>query len=237
MTLELPGRRTARVISFPVVVADYDGERYLVSMLGDDTNWVRNVRAAGGRAVLRRGHRDAVRLQEIAADARAPILRRYLALAPGARPHIPVGKDARLEDFQRIAARYPVFRITAVSWGSDNPSRQTTSTISKPALEFSAHMTVRPAQLDGFTKQASECIRLTREHDTRTLRYDWFLSSDGTECEVREAYLDAQGRLDTRRRSGRVVGQVHDGSSCAARTLVEPGERSDRPGFRRSAFR
>ena len=38
MTLEVPGRRTGRVTSFPVVVADYHGERYLVSMLGNDAN-------------------------------------------------------------------------------------------------------------------------------------------------------------------------------------------------------
>ena len=39
-TLEVPGRRSGRTISFPVVVADYEGERYLVSMLGEDANWV-----------------------------------------------------------------------------------------------------------------------------------------------------------------------------------------------------
>ena len=54
-------------------------------------------------------------------------------------------------------------------------------------LELSAHMTVRPGCLEGFKKQAAECIRLTKEKDTHTLRYDWFLSTDGTECEVREA--------------------------------------------------
>jgi hypothetical protein len=48
VTLEVPGRRTGRLISFPVAVAEYEGERYLVSMLGKDANWVRNVRAAGG---------------------------------------------------------------------------------------------------------------------------------------------------------------------------------------------
>jgi quinol monooxygenase YgiN len=49
-------------------------------------------------------------------------------------------------------------------------------------------MSVRPGQLDGFTRQAAECIRLTRELDTGTLRYDWFLRDDGAACEVREAY-------------------------------------------------
>ena len=32
-------------------------------------------------------------------------------------------------------------------------------------LELSAHMTVRPGQLEGFKRQAAECIRLTREKD------------------------------------------------------------------------
>ena len=63
-------------------------------------------------------------------------------------------------------------------------------------FEVSAHMTVRPGQLEGFKKQAAECIRITREKDTHTLRYDWFLSSDGTECEVREAYTDPGGLVE-----------------------------------------
>jgi len=47
--LEIRGRRSGRVISFPVVIADFDGDRYLVSMLGENANWVRNLRAAGGQ--------------------------------------------------------------------------------------------------------------------------------------------------------------------------------------------
>lgn len=112
VTLEVPGRRTRRLISFPVVVAEYEGGRYLVSMLGKDANWVLNVRAAGGRAVLRRGHRESVHLQEVEPGARAPILRRYLAVAPGARPHIPVDQHAPLKEFERMAEQYPVFQIT-----------------------------------------------------------------------------------------------------------------------------
>jgi len=113
--LEVRGRRSGRVISFPVVIAGYQGERYLVSMLGEDVNWVRNLRAAGGRAVLRHGRREAVLLEEVDAGARPAILRRYLALAPGARPHIPVDRHAPLEAFEQIAPGFPVFRITARS--------------------------------------------------------------------------------------------------------------------------
>ena len=63
-------------------------------------------------------------------------------------------------------------------------------------FEVSAHMTVRPGQLEGFKKQAAECIRITKEKDTHTLRYDWFLSDDATECEVREAYTGPEGLIE-----------------------------------------
>jgi len=110
-TLEGRGRRSGRRTSFPVVVADYQGERYLVAMLGGGVNWVANVRAAGGQAVLRHGRREAVRLEEVQADARGPILRRYLQVAPGARSHIPVDRRAPVAEFERIASQYPVFRV------------------------------------------------------------------------------------------------------------------------------
>jgi hypothetical protein len=70
-----------------VVVADHEGERYLVAMLGEGVNWVSNVRASGGQAVLRHAGREAVRLEEVDPGDRAPILKRYLQLAPGARGH------------------------------------------------------------------------------------------------------------------------------------------------------
>ena len=63
-------------------------------------------------------------------------------------------------------------------------------------LEVSAHLTVRPGCLEGFTRQAAELIRITKEKDTQTLRYDWFLSTDGTECEVREAYTGPEGLIE-----------------------------------------
>ncbi len=111
VTLEVRGRRSGQLISVPVVVADYEGERYLVAMLGQTANWVRNVEAAKGLAVIRHGHREAVTLEPVASAARAPILRRYLELAPGARAHVPVDQRASLTEFERIAPDYPVFRI------------------------------------------------------------------------------------------------------------------------------
>jgi quinol monooxygenase YgiN len=63
-------------------------------------------------------------------------------------------------------------------------------------IEVSVRMRVRKGQLDGFKDQAARCIEETRAKDTKTLRYDWFLSDDGTECEVREGYVDADALLE-----------------------------------------
>ncbi len=111
VALETVGHRTGRRSSIPLVVADYGGARYVVSMLGERSPWVHNVRAAGGRAVLRHGEPRDVRLVEVPAAERAPIIKAYLARAAGGRPHIPVAPDAPLADFEAVAADYPVFRI------------------------------------------------------------------------------------------------------------------------------
>jgi deazaflavin-dependent oxidoreductase (nitroreductase family) len=111
VTLEVRGRSSGRTISFPLVMAQVDGERYLVSMLGKNAAWVANVEAAGGQAVLRHGRREHVRLREIPLAERAVVLKEYLRRAPGARPHLPVDKDAPLAAFEGIADRFPVFRV------------------------------------------------------------------------------------------------------------------------------
>lgn len=111
--LEVTGRKSGRTVSLPVVVAVVDGERYLVSMLGENINWVQNVRAASGRAVLHSGRREEVHLEEVTASRRAPILKAYLQRAPGARPHVPVNKDAPLAEFEKVAPAFPVFRVVS----------------------------------------------------------------------------------------------------------------------------
>ncbi|MDT0303481.1 nitroreductase/quinone reductase family protein [Streptomonospora wellingtoniae] len=118
VVLEVPGRSTGRTIATPLVMAVVGGERHLVSMLGEGSNWVRNVRAAGGAAALRHGRREEVRLEEVAPGERAPVLRAYLRRAPNARVHLPVSMDAPPEEFARVAPLYPVFRVTAASTGT-----------------------------------------------------------------------------------------------------------------------
>ena len=113
VALETRGRRSGRAYLAQLVVAQVGTERYLVSMLGENANWVRNVRASAGAAVLRHGRTEKVRLEELAVSRRAPILKAFLQRAPGARPHFDLSRNAPLAEFEKVAARYPVFRIVA----------------------------------------------------------------------------------------------------------------------------
>jgi quinol monooxygenase YgiN len=63
-------------------------------------------------------------------------------------------------------------------------------------LEVNARAKVRPGQLEGVKAQAAEIVRVTREQDTHTLRCDWFINEDGTECEVHEMFPDEQGLIE-----------------------------------------
>ena len=114
VALETVGHRSGRRTAVPVVLADHAGERYVVSMLGERSPWVHNVRAVGGRAVVRHGGRREVSLVEVPAADRPPILKAYLVRAVGGRPHIPVDPGAPLRAFEAVAPDFPVFRIDAV---------------------------------------------------------------------------------------------------------------------------
>lgn len=111
VALNVRGRQSGRRISFPLAMTVLNGERYLVSMLGQKANWVQNVREAGGKATLRHGMTEQIVLEEVDDRSKAPILKAFLHHAPGARPHIPVDKDAPLSEFEKISSNYPVFRV------------------------------------------------------------------------------------------------------------------------------
>ena len=66
-------------------------------------------------------------------------------------------------------------------------------------LEVFAGLKIRPGQLEGFKRQVAEVVRLTRQQDTQTVRYDWFINLDGTECEVHEAYRSEDGLIEHNR--------------------------------------
>jgi len=122
VTLEVTGRRSGRTVRFPLGMADWDGHWYVVPMLGEQCNWVQNVRAGGGQAVLRRRRAVPCRLVELPEAERPVILRRYLQKVPGARPHMPVGPHAPTADLVAIASRYPVFQVVPAPPASTLPA-------------------------------------------------------------------------------------------------------------------
>ena len=111
--LEHRGRTTGELHHTPVNLLTVDGVDYLVAPRGE-TQWVRNVRADGGRLVLILGrHRDARVATEVPVGERADLLRRYLrqwkreveSFFEG------VGPDADPATFAEIAERHPVFTL------------------------------------------------------------------------------------------------------------------------------
>ena len=110
-TIEVAGRKSGKVHSSPVAIATVDGQRYLVSMLGPGSDWVKNVDAAHGAAVLRHGRRVPVMLVVVPPEERAPVLREYVRIASSGRTHFPVAPGSPLAEFEPIAADYPVYRI------------------------------------------------------------------------------------------------------------------------------
>ena len=109
--LDVRGRKSGTTIRVPLAVVRYRGDWYAVSMLGEQSNWVLNLRAAGGGAVLTHGRRRPVQLIEVPVSERAPIIKRYLTFAAGARPHVSLSWRAPIAEFSAIAGNYPVFRI------------------------------------------------------------------------------------------------------------------------------
>jgi deazaflavin-dependent oxidoreductase (nitroreductase family) len=113
-TLAVRGRRSGEWRTVPVNLLLHDGRRYLVAPRGE-TQWVRNLRAAGG-GELRLGRRiESFRAVEVTDAEKPALLRAYLhrwrfevaAFFEG------IGADASDAELRRIAPGYPVFRIEA----------------------------------------------------------------------------------------------------------------------------
>ena len=112
--LTVPGRRSGLPQRVPVNLLVLDGERYLVAPRGN-TQWVRNVRAAGG-AELRVGRRvERVTAVELPATARGPVLRVYLRRWGWEVGRFVEGLSGRSTDAElaEAAPGIPVFRVAS----------------------------------------------------------------------------------------------------------------------------
>jgi deazaflavin-dependent oxidoreductase (nitroreductase family) len=110
--LAVRGRASGEWRATPVNLLEHDGARYLLAPRGV-TQWVRNIRAAGGGELRLGRGREAIRVVELADAEKPAVLRAYLrrwrfevgVFFQG------VGPDASEEELRRIAPDYPVFRV------------------------------------------------------------------------------------------------------------------------------
>lgn len=113
--LEVRGRKSGAPRRTPVNLLELDGVQYLVSPRGEG-QWVRNVRADGGRLALLLGRRRDERVAEELSDSeKSPILRAYLG-----KWKMEIGvffdgvtADSEEPEVQRIAPDHPIFRLSA----------------------------------------------------------------------------------------------------------------------------
>jgi deazaflavin-dependent oxidoreductase (nitroreductase family) len=126
--LRVPGRKTGRPVDVPLVVFSHDGNRYLVASYGI-VHWVRNIRAADGRAQLRRGRAvEQITATELPPDQAGLVLRSSLLNGPPGiprpivrifrrffvLPYLDVEMNSPDDDFVRSAVGHPVFRVRPV---------------------------------------------------------------------------------------------------------------------------
>jgi deazaflavin-dependent oxidoreductase (nitroreductase family) len=110
--LEVKGRKSGEWRTTPVNLLEFDGDRYLVAPRGN-TQWVRNMRAAGGGR-LRLGRKtEEFKATEVSGEPQVPVIRAYLekwkwevgAFFGG------VGPDSDDDELLRIAPDHPVFKL------------------------------------------------------------------------------------------------------------------------------
>ena len=101
-TLAVPRRRTGEIQHVPVITVEHGGARYLVSTRGE-SDWVRNLRAAGQAELSERGGTERIQAIEVPVAERPPIIAAYQDRA---------GKMVE-SYFKKLPepADHPVFRI------------------------------------------------------------------------------------------------------------------------------
>ena len=108
------GGKTGRPRTNPVVPVELGGRRWLVAPYGP-VSWVHNARAAGRVSLTRRRDTRDYVIREVPPDEAGPVLKRYVRIAPSARPYFQATKDSPAEDFVAEADRHPVFELTPAS--------------------------------------------------------------------------------------------------------------------------
>ena len=112
-TLAVRGRKSGEMRTNPVNPFEIDGRTYLLSPRGT-TQWVRNLRAAGGEGELRSGRKVRhFHAEEVADSDKLPLLRLYMdKWSWEVKGFMGIDADAPDEELRRIAPVHPAFVLS-----------------------------------------------------------------------------------------------------------------------------
>jgi deazaflavin-dependent oxidoreductase (nitroreductase family) len=112
-TLAVRGRKSGEMRTNPVNPFEIDGRTYLLSPRGT-TQWVRNLRAAGGQGELRSGRKVRhFHAEEVADSDKLPLLRLYMdKWSWEVKGFMGIDADAPDEELRRIAPVHPAFVLS-----------------------------------------------------------------------------------------------------------------------------
>ena len=110
--LAVRGRKSGEWRTVPVNLLVHQDDRYLVAPRGE-TEWVRNIRVAGGGELRLGRTREPIRVVELTDAEKPPILRAYLQKwwFEVGRFFEGLTRDASVEELRRVAAGFPIFRL------------------------------------------------------------------------------------------------------------------------------
>lgn len=108
--LTVPGRKSGKPHSVPVVLVEEEGKRWLVAPYGV-VDWVKNARAGGSVSLARGRQSRNFAIQELPPQEAAPVLKKYLQRFPITEPYFDAEPDSPLDRFVLEAKSRPVFEL------------------------------------------------------------------------------------------------------------------------------
>ena len=92
-------------------------------------------------------------------------------------------------------------------------------------LQGIARLKIHQGKLEEFKRRAAECMESVRTRDTGTLQYDWFFSSDYSECLVYERYRDSDALLEHNVNLGKTLAALLETCSASGEICGTPSPR------------
>ncbi|WP_127792518.1 nitroreductase family deazaflavin-dependent oxidoreductase [Agromyces sp. LHK192] len=110
VVLTVTGRKRGEPRSTPITPIEVGGRHWLVSPYGT-VEWVKNLRADPEATLARRRTVRRFIAREASAAEAGPVLKRYVAIVPIARPYFSAGPQDPAGAFAAEADRHPVFEV------------------------------------------------------------------------------------------------------------------------------